>query len=239
MIRKRIKHWSCTKLADWIRGEKKPFALEWDKWEEWHKEAKGKRPFRHWLAEEGLDKLQNIVMFPADVYGSIKSYARNRWIDKIHCLNTGLKPGNYYDLDHRIIHGLFNELVIFVEVELAHLSKLIEDKKFKFENGRSVEAAYDYFDWAQSLKENGKPTPQAKAAKKIQKLYEWWTIERPNRPDPAVASRYDAADKILGGKLKKKEKESLERMLEIEQKYEDEDTKMLVELIKIRHNLWT
>jgi hypothetical protein len=246
MLRNRISHWCCSKFADFVRGEKKPLALEWEKWEEWHEEAKKRRPIRHWLAEEGLRKIQNILMFPSDVYHSIKSYVRNRWIDKIHCLNTGLKPGSYYDLDHRILHGLFNELVIFVEMELASLSKWDETKKFKFKNGRSVDAAYDYFEWASNLKDEvdgrSKPSRQAKAAQKIQKLYEWWTIDRPNRPDPHIVSGYQKIyedfDDIFKSKRTKKHKACLEKLVDIEQKYEDEDTKMLVELIKIRNNLW-
>ena len=33
MIRSRIKYWSCSKIADWIRGERKPFALSLEDWE--------------------------------------------------------------------------------------------------------------------------------------------------------------------------------------------------------------
>jgi hypothetical protein len=134
-----------------------------------------------------------------------------------------------------------------VEMELAHISKWDETKKFKFKNGRSVEAAYDYFEWASNLKDevNGKSkqSRQAKAAIKIKKLYEWWTIERPNRPDPHVASGYqkiyEEVDDIFKSKCTKKHKACLEKLMDIEQKYEDEDTKMLTELIKIRKNLWT
>ena len=50
----RIYHWNCSRFADFIRGEKKPFALELGKWDEWNKEQKNKRPIRFWLAEKGL-----------------------------------------------------------------------------------------------------------------------------------------------------------------------------------------
>lgn len=40
--RSRIHHWTCSKFADFIRGEKKPYALEWHRWEEWRKEQKEK-----------------------------------------------------------------------------------------------------------------------------------------------------------------------------------------------------
>ena len=38
----RIHYWSCSKFADFIRGEKKPYALEWGKWDEWNKEQERK-----------------------------------------------------------------------------------------------------------------------------------------------------------------------------------------------------
>jgi hypothetical protein len=247
MLRKsRIDYWSCSKFANFIRGTKKPGALGWEEWEDWHKEAKNKHPIRYWMAEEGLSILQNIVNFPSDLYYTIKVYIRNRWIDKLHYLKTGLKPGEYYDLDYRIMHGLFNELVDLVEVEYAHLSTYDKDKKYNFVNGRCVEAGLDYLNWAASLTHDEfilkddplycKPTPQAIAAQKTLKIYQWWK-NRPNRPDPMETSGWSE----LHGERKKlkKRKKAFDKLQEIEQQYEDEDTEMMIELIKIRKNLWT
>ena len=127
--RSRINYWSCSNFANFIRGEEKPCALPWDEWETWRQESAKKHPFRYWVAEEVLDFLQNIVNFPMDIYHTIEVYVRNRYIDKLHYLHTGLKPGEYYDLDHRILHGLFNELVLFVESEQAHLMKAYPERK--------------------------------------------------------------------------------------------------------------
>jgi hypothetical protein len=214
MIRNRIHHWTCSKFADFIRGEKKPYALEINKWEEWEKEQKNKRPLRFWLSDTFLRHLQNFVYFPIDLYSSIKSYIRNRFFDKIHYLKTGLTPGVWYDFDHRLLHGIFNELVDFVEIELAHLGKWDETKKYNFKKGRCIEASYDYFKWASELKENGELTSQAQAAIKIKKIYEWWKYERP--------SKIDFFDSI-----------------EEEMKQEEEDTQMLIEIINLRKHLWT
>ena len=211
-------YWSSSKLANWIRGEDKPYALEWHKWEEWHKEQKQKRPIRYWLSDTFLKKLQDIVYFPIDIYYTVEIYIRNRYISKKHYLHTGLKPGEYYDLDYRILHALFNELVCFVEKELSHLNR---SNSYKFENGRSIEAAYDYFKWANNLKHEGELTEQAKASRKIQKLYEWWKYERPNRTE------------LFSNKTNDKFKYDLDL------EYENEDTEMLIELIKIRSHLWT
>ena len=86
--RSRFNYWSCSKFANWIRGEDKPSALEWSKWSEWHNNAEKNNPIRYWVTETLLNKLQDIVNFPLDVYHTIEVYVRNRWIDKIHYLRT-------------------------------------------------------------------------------------------------------------------------------------------------------
>lgn len=237
--RARINYWSCSKFADFIRGEKKPFALSWDDWEKWRADNKQKHPYRYWIAEEVLDFLQDVVNFPLDVYHTIEIYVRNRYIDKLHYLRTGLKPGEYYDLDWRILNGLFNELILFVESEQAHLMKAHKDRDYKFINGRCKQAGLDYLDWAMNLKLNedyginpddedyGKPTHQAIIAKKVYELYNWW-LNRDNRVDP-----YTLFTKEKDGKY------YYRKIDEMEHQYDMEDDNMLIELIKIRHSLWT
>jgi len=256
-FRSRLHHWNCSRFADFIRGVKKPFALELDKWDEWKKEQKKKRPVRFWLAEEGLSKLQDLLFYPIDIYTEIRYYIKNRWVTKTHYLKTGLKPGHYYELDYRILNGLFNELVDFVEIEYAHLAKWSlkkGNKNYKFKHGRSTEAGLAYLKWACSLKYNkdwgvdkkdpkyGKPTPQALASIKIKELYSWWK-DRPNRVEPMVAAGLDwdkqKEDNLLCGKISRKELSSFKKLEKIEADYEKEDTKMLIELIKIRGHLWT
>jgi len=235
----RIDYWSCSKFADCIRGTPKPFALEWKAWDTWREEAKKKHPLRYWVAEKLLDYLQDLVNLPMDIYHTIEVYIHNRFIDKTHYLKTGLKAGEYYDLDYRMIHGLFNELVDLVEVEYAHLFKCYKEKKYKFIKGRCVEAGLDYLNWASSLTYNqdycfkkgdkgfGEPTEQALAARKTTELYNWWK-NRDNRPDP-----YDIFSEEKDGK------KFYTKISKAQEGYDKEDTKMLIELIKIRGSLWT
>ncbi len=210
MIKPRFYHWTCSKFADFIRGIKKPYALGLDEWDQWHKSAKQKHPVRYWIAETGLRKLQNLIYFPYDIYHTIKTYIGNRFVDKLHYLHTGLKPGEYYDLDHRILHGLFNELVIYVETECAWTYGKPKEVKhlYKFKNGSCKQAGLDYLDWGIKDKYKGKLTPFAKSCKEIKRLYIWWTEKRPNRKNPYLDKWYE------------------------------EDTKMLVDLINIRKDLW-
>jgi hypothetical protein len=240
MLKKfRINYWSCSKFANLIRGEKKPFALQFEEWEKWRETSAKKHPYRYWLAEELLDFLQNIVNFPMDVYNTIEVYVRNRFIDKLHYLHTGLTPGEYYDADYRILHGLFNELVIFVEREQAHLMNAYPERKYKFVKGRCKQAGLDYLDWACNLKMNedygvnpddkdyGKPTAQAISSQKILELYNWW-LNRPNRIDPHTLFTKEKDGKYYYRKIGKMEND-----------YDKEDTEKLIELIKIRDCLWT
>lgn len=238
--RSRMDYWSCSKFADWIRGTPKPFALEWEAWDDWHEEAKNKHPLRYWVAEELTTFFQDLVNLPMDFYHTIEVYIRNRFIDKTHYLKTGLKAGEYYDLDYRILHGLFNELTIYIESELAHLMKAYKERDYKFVKGRCVEAGLDYLKWASGLRYNkdygftkqdkhyNEPTDQAIASQKIVELYNWWKNIRPNRPNP-----HDVFSEQKDGKY------YFRKIGKMEDSYNKEDTKMLIELIKIRGSLWT
>lgn len=227
MLKFRNRYWTCTKLADIIRGEKKPFALSFEDWDAWKEKQRKERPWRYWMSDTMLRKLQNLIYYPSDLCYSIRSYLKNRYVTQTHNLKTGLEKGEWYDLDTRILHALFNELVEFVEIELAHLSKYDRNKKYKFKNGRCIEAAYDYFKWANNLPEESYGT-QKEDSIKIKELYEWWTKQRPYRDDPLMTITKESHGE-----------EYYKLIDDIERDYEKEDTAKLIELIKIRGSLWT
>jgi hypothetical protein len=246
--RYRFNYWTCSKFADWIRGEKKPAALTLDEWEVWKDNQKNNNKWRYWISDKFLCKLQNIIYFPKDAYRSIYYYIENRFVTKTHYLKTGLTPGYYHDLDYRIIHALFNELVDFVEVEQAWMNHICsKEKKFKFKKGRCPEAGIDYLNWASNLvkdeeyglkkgeKGHGEPTHQAEVAKKILEIYDWWKNIRPTR-DPHKESGWDVN---FESKDKKAKDKAFKLLTKLETKYEKEDENMLINLIKIRKSLWT
>jgi len=275
----RAEYWTCSKFADWIRGAKKPYALGFGEWDDWKADAKIKHPIRFWIAEEGLDILQNIWMFIPDQLHKIQYYLNNRFVDKRHYLKTKLPPGQWNEFDTRILHGLFEELVDFIEVEKAHHHIAWGDKELRekyntprwcrpgffglrYRGWRSPRAGIDHLLWEESLvydescgtKEGddgfGEPLPQAIAAKETHTLYSWWKFVRPNRPDPYEASGvdeyYDKNPLTSLAQISKRtdeEREPVTKMYEkcrvIQQEYDDEDTEMLIRLIKIRQNLWT
>ena len=205
----RSRYWSCTKFADWLRGTNKLDAGTSREWAQWTLEAEKKHPIRYWIAEEGLDHIQNIIMFIPDKIYSVKYALANRFVTRTHTLTSKLKKYKWHELDTRMLNCLFDELVNFVEVELAVANFRFDDearKKYKVpfwgsgwfrsRTYRNKEAGLDYLNWAINLKmdENwgmspeddgyGKPSAQAEAAKEILELYTWWTEVYPNRLDP-------------------------------------------------------
>ena len=93
-------------------------------------------------------------------------------------------------------------------------------------------------------------------SKKILKLYKWWNEERPNRPDPwervnTLSEKEDWTSPFVkkqntDGTIEFVMKEQTPQMkravkaasIKESQQYE-EDTKMLIKLMKIRDSLWT
>jgi hypothetical protein len=238
--------WSCSKFADFLRGEPKPGALGFDEWEEWRDRVRSERPWGYFLAERALPALQKTIQSPARIVRSARYYLRNRFVTKTHFLKTGLEPGVYHELDERIIHGLFNELRNFVEVELACMTAY-GDKNYRFRKGRCPEAGLAHLEWASGLKYDelvgkddprcGEPTPQAESAVAIKELYEWWTEVRPRRPEPTEASGWSEHWEKKSDD--KERRAASKRLQKIEREYEREDDRMMVKLVKLRRHLWT
>jgi hypothetical protein len=212
----RSNYWSCSKFADWLRGTPKAGALSADGWDDWQKEAEKKHPVRYWIAEEALDAIQNFIWWPLDKIYDAKYYVNNRWITRTNSLTAhsrDIRPGSWCDVGNRFLPCLFNELVEFVEVELAwwHLAWDKEARvkykapwwRFGWWNvrlWRCPQAGLDNLEWQMNIKADesyglnpgdkgyGELTYQAKNAKEIYELYKWWTEVYPNRPDPHDAS---------------------------------------------------
>jgi hypothetical protein len=239
----RAQYWSCTEFADWIRGIKKGGAKTGREWREWDAEAKTKHPIRYWIAEEALDAIQNFIWWPVDKLHNVKYYVNNRWVSRTHSLTAhprDIKPGNWCDVGNRFLPCLFNELVDFVEMELAwwHIAWADPAEKakytppfwasgwFRWRTWRCPQAGLDNLKWQSELvwKEDevgddkekiGKPTYQAEKALEILALYKWWTEVYRNRPDPHDASGWTAYCNM--------KRERGDHILDLETKDEDEE----------------
>jgi len=228
----RSNYWTCSKFADWLRGTTKLKSGTAEQWDEWETRAKKSYPVRWWLAEEGLDFIQKFIYYVPDKIYAAKYYINNRWVTRTHALTAharDISPGSWCDVGNRFLPCLFNELVEFVEVELAwwHIAWDTEARKkfqapwyasgwFRWRIWRSKECGLANLAWQASLVRDeqytnkddpnfGKPTEQAIAAQEILDLYKWWTEVYPNRPDPHDASGWseycELSRKANGGSL--------------------------------------
>lgn len=264
----RTSYWSSSKIGNWIRGTEYPEHASSQGWDAISAIAKATHPVRYWIAETLLDKIQDVVMFPQDKYYDIKYYIDNRWVTKTHALTAhpkDIKLGEWCDLGYRFLPCMFNELVNFVEIELAWSFIRWDNENAKakynypnywfghFRDWRCKQAGLDYLQWASTISysnsENKVPqlSQQALVAIELAKLYTWWTEERPNRVDPSDVSGinefYDNDKGDIFRDRPPEEDAKLKSMREIEydieQRYQIEDTEMMIRLIKIRDGLWT
>lgn len=209
-------YWTCSKFADWIRGTTKLKCGTSEQWHEWETRAKAQHPIRWWIAEEGLDKIQDVWCYIPERLNDVRYYINNRWITKTHALTahpSDIPRGQWRDVGSRFLPCLFNELVDFVEIEQAwHTCMWDEEARKKYappwwrsgwlrwRTWRCPEAGVAHLKWAMTLTnkdfikegEKEEPTYQAKAAKEILELYTWWKEVYPNRPDPMDASGWSA-----------------------------------------------
>lgn len=208
-------YWTCSRFADWLRGTAKIKSGTGNQWVEWERSAKAKYPIRWWLAEEGLDQLQNIVYWIPDQINNIRYYVNNRWVTRCHALTAhpkDIRPGQWHDVGYRFLPCLFNELVDYVEIELAgHNCAWDPEARRQFDTPwwrrwyrqwRCPAAGVAHLKWASELtnkewldsdqKHLAEPTFQALAARETLALYRWWTEVYPNRPDPHDASGWTA-----------------------------------------------
>lgn len=242
------KYWSCSSLADWIRGTSKGRAKTSKEWREWEKAARKKHPIRYWIAEEALTFFQDFVTWPVRKLYDVKYYINNRWVTKTHALTaTSLKKGNWHEYETRLLHSMFDELVNYVEIEEAwsHVAWDKEARKkynapfyscgwFRWRTWRSPEAGVAKLEWASTLtnedwldeseKHLAEPTSQALDAREILELYNWWKTVRPQRPDPHDASGWS--------ELCERRRESGEDLLYFEDRNEQdrEETRRALDL---------
>lgn len=221
-------------------------------WGQWHKKAK-QRPIAYWLTSTmpRWFSVKGMQLHDKKMWFKYRLQKRHKY----HLIDTKLEP-NYYEIETRMLHGMFSLLVDYVEIEKASLQRILSNN-----NESDSEAGLRYLDWEIGLvhddypdpKLKGKPTPQAETAKKVKELYLWWTVTRPNRKD-LWDDEY--VDKYMKNTRQSKdlfdmwsEEETDEereartafykRKEALEDAYDAEDTEMLIRLIKIRKQLWT
>lgn len=250
-----------SKFFDNLRkhmGIDKPFALEWDKWDDWNAQLKTDKPFAYFFTETVPGWLEDVAYYIPTPIDNVRYYCRNRFMRKTHMLRTNTKFGEYSDMDTRIFEGVMNAIVDYVEIELAWKSRWCnteESKTAKWKKGRCPQLGIAYLAWEMTLDgpdldETERSDSQAATAREVKAIYDWWTVTRPDRQDPHDASGWSdlcekerAAGKKMfqrGTKEEEAEKRSiLDKLRALEAADEKEDEDMLIRVIKIRRSLWT
>lgn len=243
----------------------KPTALGWDEWEDWHEQTRKMRPLAYFLMETMPEKCNDLIKTIKKPYDNTRNWMRYRLFDRYHLINTGLKP-DYYEIDTRMLHGMFSLLVDFVEVQSAWVHVIFDEKSkyndrpwwskgwTRFKSFRDVESGIAHLKWEMTLDSENLPVSernpgQAHMAREVWELYHWWTKIRPLRPDPGDVSGWNEycrsktmKELFSNNRSPEENKVSLDIINldhDIERSYDEEDERMLIRLVKIRKNLWT
>lgn len=228
----RSNYWNLSKFGTWVLGVERPYALTLQDWDLWREQMRKERPVRYWLSDTMLPYLQEIWSSPKDGWRKIRDYISARWVYRYHLINTRLKAGEYHEVDNRMMHGCFELLVDYVEVQCAWMHELSKRERLRrkprFRRFRSPQDGIAHLRWAKNLKEDfpggssSQPSPQAINAAKAYELYIWWKYIRPERPELWTDDRFSSSAAST-----------------YENMCIEEDTQKLIELVKIKNSLWT
>ncbi len=238
-----------------------PGAMSSKGWRLFNDEFKKNAPIRYYLLKEFRYKYILPVKW---TYKDIRGWIRYRTYDRYHVIKTGLKPG-YYDIDTRMLHGCFEMLKEFVEVEQAWRSYWGDNNYRKtwceehapfyyvFKPFRRPDIGIKHFEWAATLDDPALPPyerceSQAEAAREVLVLYKWWVIDRPARKEIEylpynkqglgdLGSLDDDFDRTAPDYIA--HRKSMEDANKQEEDWHAEDDSMLARLVKVRRSLWT
>lgn len=197
-----------NKIKDTFVLKNIPLSATAREWKEWNLNAKKTQPFAY-AVSEAMDWIHNRYRDCIKPFQNTRCWIRYRIFDRYHVINTGLTP-QYYDCDTRMLHGMFNMLIDFVEIEKAWMYVVFdkpEQRKrnhpwwskgwTRFKSFRDPDAGLAHLDWESSLDDPKlskyeRADHQAIVAREIKFIYNWWKNIRPNRPDPMDASGWSA-----------------------------------------------
>ena len=262
--------WSSSKFVSCIRktfdAPPLPDSATFQEWEEYERAAKKHSPLLYYITNILPDILEDIVFWPLNKLDRFSYWISNRFIHKCWSIDTGLDKNTWHESEEKILHGMFEELVEFVEVQLGwqvfSSSKTYgRYKKLPYFIRKLIFLRYaqggiEHLLWASQLVQDdyyvektdpryGTPTHQALNALEILELYCWWKYIRPVRKDPMDLSGYNAyIDNLSQEKRFSYSSNPEESILSrkctlIEDQYFTEDTEKMIQLIKIRNTLWT
>lgn len=249
------------KFIRWMKFNP-PYAANADEWVEFDTRFKAEAPIRYTISRGIVRRTYWKVKFFFS-----RNFCRilDRTLDRKHVVDTGLNPG-YHNTQTRMLYVNFSLLVNFVENECSRMYASSSTEKMfnlfgwkaflpwriRMTLKRNPEYAkkygVEYLSWSRdSERARGL---EVKHLEDIIFLYKWWTEERPNREKfkSPISDKLDPGDHIMLTSTKKWKEENpelveqLERYMEgrreQEQQWEEEDSSMLIRLMKVRAYLF-
>lgn len=250
------------RFIKWIKFNP-PYAANADEWVEFDTRFKEEAPIRYAISRGAIRKRYWRVKF---FFSRNFHRVLDRTLDRKHIVNTGLNPG-YHNTSRRILYANFSLLVGFVENECSRMYASSSSERMinlfgwkaflpwririalKRNPRYAKEYGLEYLYWSRdSEKERGL---EVAYLDDTISLYKWWTEERPNREEykSPLSDIRKPDDHIMLTSTKKWKAENPELAKELEaysekrraqeQQWEDEDTAMLIKLMKIRVKLFS
>jgi hypothetical protein len=238
------------KIKRWLKYSP-PFSLTSTGWRLFNEAFKENAPIRYWLNND----LFHIFVWPVErKIRKFNEYFYYRIKCRNHILNTGLNPG-YRDFSDKMLHVSFNMLKDFVEIEKANMQRISTGMKYKsfFKRFKNAEYGIKYLEWEATLDDPTIPVQeqsieQAKLAREILYLYNWWVIQRPARTEIHIREYIDQGlgisalfddDFDKNADDYKQFREDYDRNEKLRDSWAIEDLEMLARLVNISQRLWT
>lgn len=168
-------------------------------------------------------KLNVEFSFPIKHTKKLYYYIRSCLITKCHLINTRLKKGHWYDTDYRLLYGMMNLFMEFLEKEKPYdRINWNSDDFHKHAKDEMVAINSWWLNYEKRLKniEDARNDWHDDKFKDCRDDLHGW-IDRINEPSTPETER------------------KFQIIQDLEKKLDEEETEMLIRLIKIRKFLWT
>ncbi len=235
-----MSYWCNSNFADILRGTTKLKYGTDVEWRKWNIMAKQSHPFRYWLTETVLDKIDTAVHWPYNSYRDFMYYIRFRFVRKTHSMSTNELKGHYNSFESKLFLCLFNELIDFVEIDCAAQENRESRSKLPFFKyfivNRDPNAGIEYLKW---MIENN--PHKAKETRTIIELYNWFKHSRATRKDPyADLHQFETAEDFLSTLFNADPAlaDLRSAAYNLSNQYIQEDDEMLLKLISIKEEIW-
>ena len=241
MYRTRVKYWSQSSLAYWVRGlfdVTVPRSGTAKQWVEWEAEFLQSHPYVYWFTEEFLDTAQDWVMFPIDLVEAISLWVGNV-VSGSHQLPSTLSRGEWHPVGDRVLDGIFEMIRDYVECDLAWYWVIRNDIPVKWYDRGLIGNVRQYrnAEYGMAILERDiAEASDGSSVSEIKALYEWWTITHPAMLEE-IANRYANLADDVWGDITPAAEEMYAEIRELEAELDRQETEMLQRAIAIRHDM--